>query len=565
MRLETAGGVRCTGCVKHSGACLLLLLLAACSSTSDSSPDASTDASTGADQSTSDADAGPEPPIVTHPTNILNNGGFEDGLMCYGQYEWGMDSSNVGTGYAFSLSTKSHGGTYALQMSCVNAPDCGFPAKAAVEANGFFTAPNQTYDVTIWSNCPPGDNGFFYTPTVPSGSFTSAFACTGDWAKNTFSFTTTATDDSVYYALYYAGTQTLLLDDLVITLGDGTVPEQTIKHPGTRNVKVQGTSYQVDGAPYIPLGFYGIPASALAQAKQAGANAVAWGDPGCYNTSAERYADAAYEAGIDLVPESSTTARLATPSVFPRVMTDFGHHLSEVAWYLDDEPDLPGSAVVYEPITPGVLASEYAAIHGASTLPAAVMLQQAHYSPPAVDQPYAPAMDVYMSEPYGSSLAGITQTQTVFSTMTPRPVWLAEDDSDGAALIVPKAYYGFTSGATGLFFFTWGAFVADGTLAAATQALTELSSLSPVITSTDVTSSVTAPSGVSFIARSYGGKTYVLAVNPSATNVTGAFSIASLTQGQTVTVQFESRTIAAAAGSFTDTFTGVSRHVYVIE
>jgi hypothetical protein len=192
------------------------------------------------------------------------------------------------------------------------------------------------------------------------------------------------------------------------------------------------------------------------------------------------------------------------------------------------------------------------------------MLQQAHYSPPMVDQPYAPAMDVYMSEPYGVSFSGITQTKTVFATMTSRPIWLAEDDSDGSALIVPKAYYGFTNGGTGLFFFTWGGFSTDGTLPAATQALTELSSLSSVITSTDVTSSVTAPPGISFIARSAGGKTYILAVNPMATNVTGPFSFAPLTAGQMVTVQFETRTVTASAGSFTDTFTGISRHVYVI-
>jgi hypothetical protein len=537
-------------------------LIFACSPSS-TSPDASTTDADIADQtSNADVESGPLPPITLHPTNILNNGGFEDGLMCYGQYEWAPNPSNVGTGYAFSLSTSAHTGTYALQMTCTDTSQCGYPAKAAVEANGFSTPTNQTYNVTIWSNCEAGDTGFFYTPTVTSGSFTSPFACTGAWAQNTFSFTTDATSDSVYYALYYDGTKTLLLDDMVITLGDGTVPEQTIKHPGDRNAKISGTTYELDGAPFVPLGFYGIPESALAQAKTAGANAAAWGDPGCYNTSAERFADAAYEAGIAVIAESSTTARAAVPAVFSQVMMDFGHHLSEIAWYLDDEPDLPGSAVVYEPITPAMLTSEYAAVHAASTLPIAVMLQQAHYSPPSVDQPYAPAMDVYMSEPYGASLSGVTQTNTVFATMTPRPIWLAMDDA-GTGLIVPKAYYGFTEGATGLFFFTWDGFVTDGTLAEATQALTELSTLSNVITSPPVTG-VTAPNGISFIARSSGGKTTIIAVNPSASNVSGAFSYAPLTAGQTVTVQFESRTITATAGSFTDTFTGVSRHVYVM-
>ncbi len=541
------------------GLCALAL---ACGSSTPSSPDASTDANVTDQASNADVESGPLPPIVLHPTNILNNGGFEDGLMCYGQYEWAPNPSNVGTGYLFSLSTSAHSGSYALQMACTDVAQCGFPAKAAVEANGLLTSPNQTYNVEIWSSCEAGDNGFFYTPTVTSGSFTSAFACTGAWAKNTFTFTTDATSDAVTYSLYYAGTKTLLLDDMVITLGDGSVPVQTIKHPGDRSVHMQGSTYELDGAPFVPLGFYGIPQSALAQAKAAGANTAAWGDPGCYNTGAERYADAAYEAGINVIAESSTTARAAVPAVFTQVMTDFSHHLSEIAWYLDDEPDLPASAVVYEPITPAMLTSEYAKVHAASALPVAVMLQQAHYSPPAIDQPYAPAMDVYMSEPYGPSFSGVTQTSTVLATMTPRPIWLAMDDA-GSALIVPKAYYGFTLGATGLFFFTWDGFSTAGTLTQATQALTELSTLSSVITGAPVTT-VTAPSGISFIARSAGGKSTIIAVNPTATNITGAFSFAPLTAGQTVTVQFETRTLTAAAGSFTDTFTGVSRHVYVM-
>src|ERR1700691_2286462 len=42
------------------------------------------------------ASDGALPPVTTHPTNILNNGGFESGLMCYGQYEWGSNPANMG-------------------------------------------------------------------------------------------------------------------------------------------------------------------------------------------------------------------------------------------------------------------------------------------------------------------------------------------------------------------------------------------------------------------------------------------------------------------------------------
>jgi hypothetical protein len=69
------------------------------------------------------------------------------------------------------------------------------------------------------------------------------------------------------------------------------------------------------------------------------------------------------------------------------------------------------------------------------------------------------------------------------------------------------------------------------------QAITEIGSLSDAITGTDVTSQFTGPAGVSFVGRSAGGKAYVLAVNPSSSDV---------------------------SGSFADTFGATSRHVYVL-
>lgn len=511
-----------------------------------------------------DAGADAQGPITTHPTNILNNGGFESGTMCYGQYEWGSNPSNLGTGYQFSLSTGDvHGGKYAAQIACVNASDCGYPAKAALQVSPSFHTPhNQAYKVSAWTKCPSGDLAFFYTSTAAQGTSIPNFTCNGSWAQTEFTFTTTPTDDYVYYALYYAGTGTFLVDDLVITYGDGSVPAQTIKHPGSRSASVTNDAYVLDGKPFLPLGFYDVPAEQLSMAKQLGVNAVAWGDPGCFNTDAPQYADVAYEAGIGIIPESSTTARMGVPGVFPGVMQQFGRHLADIAWYLDDEPDM--TAVVYQPISPMTLTAEYQAVQSASKLPVSVMLQHAHYDPPAVDQPYAPAMDVYMSEPYGASFDGVTQSMTVFDTMTKRPVWFAMDDGPDASAIVPKAYFAFTSGGSGLLYFTWSQFQTDAKLTAAGQALTELGSLAGAITGTDVTAQVTAPSGISFIARQAGGKTYVIAVNPTATNVTGSFGYASLTSGQSVTVQFENRSITAAAGSFSDTFTGISRHVYVL-
>jgi hypothetical protein len=81
---------------------------------------------------------------------------------------------------------------------------------------------------------------------------------------------------------------------------------------------------------------------------------------------------------------------------------------------------------------------------------------------------------------------------------------------------------------------------------------------------TNVNSQVTAPAGIGAIARSLNGSVYILAANPTATLVQGMFLNPGLQAGTQVSVMFENRTIPAQAGGFTDSFSGVSRHVYVV-
>src|SRR3569623_3679522 len=83
---------------------LLAVLLAACSgghhgSTVDAAADGTPDAG----------------PIVTHPTNILGNGGFELGMVGWGEF---VQPDGNGD-YGFYLSTDAHSGTYALELRCV--------------------------------------------------------------------------------------------------------------------------------------------------------------------------------------------------------------------------------------------------------------------------------------------------------------------------------------------------------------------------------------------------------------------------------------------------------------
>ncbi|MBV8830785.1 MAG: hypothetical protein JO108_16300 [Acidobacteriaceae bacterium] len=47
-------------------------------------------------------------------------------------------------------------------------------------------------------------------------------------------------------------------------------------------------------------------------------------------------------------------------------------------------------------------------------------------------------------------------------------------------------------------------------------------------------------------------------------NVNATFSVQDLLAGRTITVLFENRSITSVAGGFADSFTGASRHVYMI-
>src|SRR5260370_35098061 len=60
--------------------------------------------------------------------NILNNGGFETGLMCYSDWAWSQTSNDFNSNYQFRLSSDSHSGSNSLEINC-GGPDC---LKAAI-------------------------------------------------------------------------------------------------------------------------------------------------------------------------------------------------------------------------------------------------------------------------------------------------------------------------------------------------------------------------------------------------------------------------------------------------
>ena len=55
--------------------------------------------------------------------NILNNGGFETGLMCYADWVWSNTGQDFKSDYKFLLSSDAHSGKYPLEIRCTG-PDC---------------------------------------------------------------------------------------------------------------------------------------------------------------------------------------------------------------------------------------------------------------------------------------------------------------------------------------------------------------------------------------------------------------------------------------------------------
>jgi hypothetical protein len=500
-------------------------------------------------------------------SNIFNNGGFEQGLMGYQYWMWSITGIDFRGDYRFALSSDSHSGAYSAEIYCLpGGTDC---SRASIYTNLIPTTGGQAYKLSVYAKCPTGTYNYVVAvDQIGSGVPGSLrqLTCNGSWALNQVAFQVLPTTN--LFRIYFTNNAKswLLIDDVVLTYADGTAPPNTILHPGVRSVSVSGQTVMVDGAPYLALGFFDVPYSDLAAAKSLGANTVLglnnYNSADDFNTGQKSYLDHAYELGLNFLPGSSSTAAVREPAVFPSITRTFAPHLANIAWFLADEPDLAEVPWLYIP--PLTLIGESHNAKTQTTLPMMSDLQRASYGTTADISPYAPALDIFMGEPYGPDFTRVTHTINLFNSVQAKPIWLAQDGPD-ARLIVPKAYWAIVSGATGIFYFNWDGFHSQpAKLSAAQQAFTELQGLQGAIFGTKIDSLVTASPGVTTMSRLAQGTEYILAVNPSAQTVGVTFTVQGLPAGRPVNVLHEGCTITSTAGGFTDTFAGVSRHVYAI-
>ena len=494
--------------------------------------------------------------------NMLNNGGFESGLMCYNTSVWNTTGDPFASDYQFTLSPDSHSGGYSLAISCVT-PKC---VKAAIASSRIPTLASQSYKLSLYAKCPAGSEGYAFIPEVASGSgyLYQKLSCTGAWTLNAVNFTVPSTATDFSFSVYNFDTRPLQVDDVLLTYSDGTVPQHPVLHPGNRSISISGPNMNVDGKPYFALGFIDVRYADIGSVAATGANTIfGFGNSGnqnCFNTAQENYLDLAYDNGLNFIPNSTSTARMGFPGIFSNVAAQFPPHKANIAWFLADEVDQ--YVVPLFTIPAATVVAEYQTLAPLAGVPLFENFQRAAWSVPGDDQAYSPGTDIWMAEPFGTDFTQIPHAVKLFNSIAPKPIWLAEDDID-STMIVPKAYYGAISGATGLHYYTWDAFKSQpDKLAAVTQAFSELKQLTPAIFGANL--AVTASAEIAALGRSLNGSQYILAANPFQTNVQSVFTVAGLTTGTPVQVMFENRTILASQGGFQDAFAGISRHAYLI-
>jgi hypothetical protein len=417
--------------------------------------------------------------------------------------------------------------------------------------------------MSIFSKCPSGTQAQIY---IPAANFAINLACNGAWSPNQFTFTTAPGNNYMFYYVMLYGPTWLKVDDVVLTYSNHSGPRHVVQHPGVRNVSISGQNVIVDGSPYLSLGFYDVGFQDLSAVAATGANTIngagVYNATDCFSTGDVSYMDLVYDLGFNFLPDSSTTARLAMPAVMPVVTQTFAPHLANIAWYLADEPDL--QEVSWEYIPPASFIADYTAAKTETTLPMASSFQTATYTTYSGLAPYNGSSDIWMAEPYGANFSLVNNAVNLFNSIQARPIWLAQDDV-GTALLVPKAYWAIIAGATGIHYFNWNTFKSNpADLAAATQVFAELKGLKNAIFGQAVDSLVTTPAGIASMSRfdPTTGTTVILSANSAAQNVQANFLVQGLTAGQQITVVYEGRTITAGAGSFSDTYAGISRHVY---
>ena len=121
--------------------------------------------------------------------NILNNSGFESGLMCYQTNVW-SGSGVFGEGdYRLSLKLRCSFRELFPQGSAVTERTS---SRQPAISSQIPTSPNQQYILSLYVKCPAGTTRQFSFPVRQPATFPPFMNCSRNWNLNTVNFTAAA-------------------------------------------------------------------------------------------------------------------------------------------------------------------------------------------------------------------------------------------------------------------------------------------------------------------------------------------------------------------------------------
>ncbi len=526
--------------------------------------------------------------------NILKNGDFEYGLQCYAP---NIPNYNGYATYRFSSTQGISGNAIKIECygnDCINYVLNGQiqHKRASISTDEFYSPAGKEY---IWS--------FYYKCTLnmqltaqalsTQNTFANAVyevserpSCDGTWKRfeKEFAFKNEKARLQVL-ATVKTGTenpigQNFIIDNMILKYKEGDILQTNLKYEGERDVKLSSVFY-VDNKPFFPLLIWGVPYEKLEEVKSWGANSVLSASnlatEDCFNTKEGDYMDKAYKLGINIVGESTMTARLGDLNLLKNAIERFSNHKSIIAWNIADEPD--HFYVIPYQIEADVLKQEYNVAKQATNLPIySTMYRTYPYYPGetyesiiAYESQYKDSLDFWMIEPHINNLHDfdtMTKRMDVLKQAGPKYTWVdlfpyigEQTDTD----LVERGYWAVINGGKGITIDGYPTIMERESerLPLVKKLFSELQELDDIILlGEDVTSQFSSESnGFGFIALRYNNKVYILSVNTNQDYKSITFT-SDLISGKEISV--EDRAISPNGNSFTDNFDGIERHVYII-
>jgi hypothetical protein len=449
----------------------------------------------------------------------------------------------------------------------------------------------QSYVLSAWLKSNQSAMAVPMQISAPGLNVNQTFTVDGTWRRYSLGGVAASNSTQASCLIYPSGSGTLWIDDVQFEAGeaasdfqpspmDETIITQTVHRaasaisdypctPGGSSVTVSLDSarrFLVDGQPFVPfaLGWnssstYRPSLAILQEIARAGFNTLCLSAKSDTPAHLRTILDDARTCGLKVIfwaDRSVSTAMLGD------WVTSLKDHSAIIVWYVYDEPTTPAqwneaqlkyqTAKTNDPTRPSFV--NFASMQLPTGWTGDILSTD--------DYPVPTQRPVV--------LANLTDKMENLAAPVQKPVWMWQQSSGYAYYLGREptgpeaecmAYLSMIHGARGFMYFFWKPRSAE--LWSEMRSLAdEISTLTPVLSSTDTTPTVSASSPcIHLLSKSCGGTRYLIAVNESPLPVTATLT-SSEAGSESATALFENRNVNVVNGQITDTFAGYQRHVY---